>query len=1115
MTAIDIFPWDENFDTGLAEIDNQHRKLVALLNRLANHVAFGSDDLRLDEIFEDLLAYTLYHFQTEETIWREFLPGDPLEAKHLAAHASFIETVRRLRAEQGPKSLSSGAEDTLNYLVRWLTSHILEADRYLAYVVDGLRSGLELGAAKDVAAEKMSGTTRAMIDIILSIYATLSRNTLRLMRELADRRQVEDRLRGSEKRFHALFDGAQDGILVADIETRRIVDINPAGTAMLGYQREMLIGSSVADIHPEAGHAQAIDAFDRLARNELPETMTIPVVRRDGSIFFAEVSSAFISFDGKPHVAGFFRDITERRLAAERLKNGEMRLRATLEHSPHVAVQWYGRDGRVIYWNSASERLYGFTADEAQGKALDQLMLSSEEAAEFFDCLKQVAETGAQFGPVEYRTRNRYGEARWVLSTVFAIPGDNDDSPIFARMDVDISDCKGMQEALEGSEARFRQLFASMPDPVFIVSLLDARFLEVNHSACELLGYSKEELLQVGPAFIDAPDDAARLAERFAQLRETGHLVHEAVHIAKNGREIPVELHSRLIQMGEQIVILGIARDLTERKRLQEALQQQEIKYRSLFESANDGIFILDAEGFVDCNQHGAAMYGLSREDVVGRSPTQLSPECQADGRGSADVAMQVIEKAFNGEPQHFEWQSLRSDGSLFDVEISMSRLDLGEQSFLQAIVRDITERKAAEAELVKYREHLESLVMERTRELAQAKESAEAANRAKTIFLANMSHELRTPLNAILGFSELLARDRRIPEEQRQNIATVNRAGSHLLSLINDVLEISRIESGRSGLQNESFDFTVFLDTIEEMMRLPAERKGLSLHVEIEGALPRFVSGDANHLRQVLINLLGNAIKYTDHGQVILKVIPQDGHHIRFEVCDTGCGIAQEDLSRIFQPFYQTEQGVARGEGTGLGLAISREFVRLMGGRIDATSEPGLGSTFAFSIPLPRVDSAVVSPVRGRVLGLAPNQPRVRVLVAEDHADNRKLMVTLLQSAGFDVRVAENGLQAVEIFQSWKPDLIWMDMRMPVMDGYAATKAIRDLPGGRGVKVAALTASALQEERQAILDAGCDDFLAKPVDQDRLFVIMGDLLHLEYRHAELEQGCDACARKG
>ena len=400
------------------------------------------------------------------------------------------------------------------------------------------------------------------------------------------------------------------------------------------------------------------------------------------------------------------------------------------------------------------------------------------------------------------------------------------------------------------------------------------------------------------------------------------------------------------------------------------------------------------------------------------------------------------------------------------------------------AFVTDISQRKAAEQALL------------------QAKEAAEAANRAKSVFLSNMSHELRTPLNAILGFAQIMARDDTLDKTHRSRLETINRSGRHLLSLINDVLEISRIEAGRTTVQNEVFCLADTLMAVEDMIRARAESKSLSFVSEYGGELPRYVVGDAHHLRQVLINLLGNAVKYTDQGEVKLRLQAAEGF-IRFEVADTGVGIGADDLPRIFQAFYQTDAGIAKGEGTGLGLAISHEFVRLMGSEIKVSSEPGKGSVFTFTLSLPEANAPAMTVEPSRVIGLAAEQPTVRVLVVEDNADSSELITLLLSNVGFEVRAVENGQQAIECFESWQPQFIWMDMRMPVLDGYQATKVIRSLPGGGQVKIAALTASAFREDRQAILDAGCDEMLSKPVDEYRLFRIMGDLLGLHYRFAE------------
>jgi signal transduction histidine kinase/CheY-like chemotaxis protein len=386
---------------------------------------------------------------------------------------------------------------------------------------------------------------------------------------------------------------------------------------------------------------------------------------------------------------------------------------------------------------------------------------------------------------------------------------------------------------------------------------------------------------------------------------------------------------------------------------------------------------------------------------------------------------------------------------------------------------------------------------------LLEGRRTAEAANRAKSVFLANMSHELRTPLNAILGFANLLERDTAIAEESRKKIATINRSGQHLLALINDVLEISRIEADRVVIGRQPFDLLDLLMRIEEMIKGRAEDKGLGFQIEHASDLPLVVEGDAQHLKQVLINLLSNAVKYTQRGHVRLRVCRANGE-IQFAIADTGRGISAEEQNHLFQFFYQTEGAIAQGEGTGLGLAISLHYTRLMGGRLEVQSKPDQGSVFTLSLPLPETQSKVVMPSSAQtILGLEAGQEGLRILVVDDKEDNRELLRLLFEATGFEVRTANDGQQALQVFQSWQPCLIWMDIRMPLMDGYEATRQIRSLPGGSKVKIVALTASVFEEDRAATIAAGCDDMLSKPISEERLFVLMGKLLGVRYRYAE------------
>jgi len=436
------------------------------------------------------------------------------------------------------------------------------------------------------------------------------------------------------------------------------------------------------------------------------------------------------------------------------------------------------------------------------------------------------------------------------------------------------------------------------------------------------------------------------------------------------------------------------------------------------------------------------------------------------------------------GKIKVIEYRVTCHDGRERDIEIGGITL---KRDFLATFI-DNTER---------------NLAREKQR---KAKEAAEAASKAKSIFLANMSHELRTPLNAILGFSEMLAKDPQTTADQQKKLAIINRSGEHLLAMINDILDLSKIEAGKTELNSEPFELSGLLEEVGEMIRSRAGAKDLLFSLEVAPETEQFVRGDADKLRQILINLLGNAVKFTRRGSVALRartVVQGEGLQLELEVEDTGPGIPPDDLQSVFRPFFQS--GSSR-KGTGLGLAISHSFAELMGGTLEVQSTVGQGSIFrarVFLSPARAETPAVLRKSGPEVIGLAEGQPELRILVVEDNPDNRLLITTLLTRTGFSVREAVNGKEAVAMFETWRPHFIWMDIRMPVMDGYEATRRIRALPGGNSVPVAALTASVFRHQHDRILAAGCDEVVHKPFRSGELFSVMEKYLDLRYNYKE------------
>src|SRR5437764_6221118 len=597
-----------------------------------------------------------------------------------------------------------------------------------------------------------------------------------------------------------------------------------------------------------------------------------------------------------------------------------------------------------------------------------------------------------------------------------------------------------------------------------------------NVGAERMLGYTAAEVMnKITPADISDPQEVITRAKALSAELGTKITpgfealvfkasrgiedIYELTYIRKDGSRFPAIVSVTALRdaQGGIIGYLLIGTDNTARKQveaermlLDQRVRDQQFYTRALIESNIDALIATDPRGIItDVNKQREALTGCTRDELIG-APFKgyfTNPE-----RAEAGIKLVLGE----GKVTNYELTARARDGKETVVSYNATTFHDRDRKLqgVFAAARDVTERKRYE-------------------------QSLQQANRAKSVFLANMSHEIRTPMNAILGFSQLMLRDQDLTPRQCQYLATINRSGEHLLALINDILEMSKIEAGRTTLNLSTFDLPALLKDLEMMFRVRTDEKKLSFSVETIGDVPRYIVADVNKVRQVFINVMGNAVKFTNQGGVSVRVRAHGqgptGTRLRVEIEDTGPGISLDDQAKLFRQFEQTKTGQQAGTGTGLGLAISREFVRLMGGSVTVTSQVGKGSVFVIDLPLKAGEAgAVLATDKPRyVLALRPGQPACRVLIPDDVEDNRPPPAQLLAPVGFEVRLATNGAEAVRQFEEWRPHLVLMDFRMPVMDGVEAIGRIRAAAGGKEPTIIAVTASAMAETRQERLAVG------------------------------------------
>jgi len=968
-------------------------------------------------------------------------------------------------------------------------------------------------------------------------------------RDITERKILEKQVALREARLNAFFSSAPVGLTIVDRQLRYI-QINELLAEINGISVEEHLGKTIQEILPTIASRV--------------EPLYQQVLATNQSILNIEISGAFITqpseirdflfscfpIPGEDNiptgVGSVLIEITALKRAETALREREQAFRAIFENAA-VGIAQVSLDDRFIKVNQQFCEIVGYSKSQLLQLNCTEIT-HPDSLAECVDYCNQLAQNQIDVFSMEKAFIRKNGEVIWTNLTASVVRETSGEIKYFIGVIEDISSRKNAEEKMRLANERLQYLLACSPAIIFSClpsGSFDNTFISQN--VYEIIGYQAQQFLSESGFWMRHvhPEDLPKVQKKLSQVVNQEYFSYEYRFLHSDGTYHWFSEQARLIrdQKGCPLEYVGCWIDINEAKQTELELQLSQRRYQNLAEASPVAIVNTDTDGLcIYFNQYWSEISGLSIEESLGDGWMKiLHPDDREAVVKSWGEAIKT-KTSFTKECRY-----LRSDGKVVWVMgKALPEIDEnGEFKGYIATITDITDIKLAQ------------------QALQQAVIAADAANRAKSEFLANMSHELRTPLNAILGFSQLMSQDKTITEEHQNSLAIINRAGEHLLSLINDILEMSKIEAGRISLNIIDFDLHTFLHNLQEMLRFRASGKGLQLTFEKAADIPRYIQSDISKLRQVLINLLGNAIKFTKKGSVKLSVkrggqgdketrgggdketrgggdkgtrgwgdkgtrgwgdggmggdkleVISSAHKICliFEVTDTGIGILPEEIEFLFEAFKQTSSGRESQQGTGLGLAISRKYVQLMGGDITVESTPGVGSKFSFDIQvnLAFPPKTKINQNNSQIVGLAPSQIQYRILVVDDRPESRLLTIKMLSQLGFNVKEAANGLQAINLWEEWQPHLILMDMRMPTMDGYQATKVIKsreqeiisDNLIAHKTIIIALTANAFQEQKNTIIQAGCDDLINKPFSKETLLEKLRKHLEIKYVYQE------------
>jgi PAS domain S-box-containing protein len=847
------------------------------------------------------------------------------------------------------------------------------------------------------------------------------------------------------------------------------------------------------------------------------------------------------------------------------------KLEHIVNHSPVVTFLWRADENWSVEFVSKNVQQFGYSCDDFHsGRVLFANLVYPDDLKRVVQEVTQYSQAGVTDFTQEYRIITQTGEVRWLDDHTWIRRATDGTITHYQGIVIDITERKQAEENLRANKDRYR-LLAEHATDIISRHTPDGVFLYASPACRTLLGYEPEELIGHSAYEFFHPLDL----ENFKLKRRSTFLASQIGYPfgyrirRKSGEYLWFETTSQVVydsSSGEVQEIVAISRDITERKTTEaqlEAANTELKKFKKTLDMTLDCVFMFDAQTFkfFYVNQGAINQIGYTQQELLQMTVLDISPSLtEKEARQFLAPLLEGSQPSLMHETIHqhknttliqveafFQYIQIPPNppfskgGNDIAQPIQISPFSKGtaalegtqairlgkggkKESFFVAIVRDITERKRAEAKLQQAKKAAD-----------EARKAAEIANHAKTAFLANMSHELRTPLNSILGYTQILSRDKSLVGKQKEGIQIIHRSGEHLLTLINDILDLSKIEAGKLGIIPVDFCLPDLLQNIADLMKMRAEQKNIKLVYEILYPLPTTVWTDEKRLRQVLLNLLSNAIKFTDKGSVTFKVIYYCSR-IRFEIEDTGYGIPADQLDAIFLPFRQIGYQSQQQEGTGLGLAISKQLVEMMGGQLQVESLVGTGSIFWFDIPLPEAQGVVDTnhTQQATIVGYKrtekiergkeqrintqkkgkrgkDNEPSpttnypFKILVVDDKWQNRAFLVNMLTDLGFSVLEANNGKEALDLVRKNLPDLILTDLVMPVMDGFEFTRKIRQSTRLKDVVVIAASANVFEHQQRQSLFAGCNEFIAKPISTDNLLDLLQKYLPLEWIYDETD----------